>query len=414
MPFDALIARLWSKTTKANSVSEAVKQTSDYMPTELYQETKNALISAFQEGYGKQLAISLQDNFTDNIISLRFQQEVMSNISTFAAFKNHSNIAAISSRLFDAEGKRRTFAEFKAEALKISEKYNTNFLRAEYHRANRSGAMAERWQKFVKQKDRYNLQYVAVMDERTRKSHKELNGIIRSVDDPIWDIIMPPDDWGCRCTAKQTQQKPNTASLPLPDDIDSIVPAEFQYNPGNTAPFVNNHPYYNTPYKDKLTKWLQSKDNSYEIITGANDQYLDNPLLAARNHGNSKKERLDNIRIGQKLQQQTFPVELPPTLDKNAINIDAKVNHRYNELKSCTSYNSVQLAIKDCLKQKTKARYGGHDFDVTIEISNIDQQEAVKAVSRQLAKHRQEKRKFVKYLYIITNNNVKIFRFNSL
>ncbi len=43
------------------------------------------------------------------------------------------------------------------------------------------------------------LQYVAIMDRRTRPTHAALNGRVWPKDDPIWSSIYPPNGFRCRC-----------------------------------------------------------------------------------------------------------------------------------------------------------------------------------------------------------------------
>ncbi|ENS5449052.1 minor capsid protein, partial [Morganella morganii] len=45
-------------------------------------------------------------------------------------------------------------------------------------------------------------QYIAVMDGRTRKSHAAMHGRVFRFDDPIWEKLYPPNDWGCRCRVR--------------------------------------------------------------------------------------------------------------------------------------------------------------------------------------------------------------------
>jgi SPP1 gp7 family putative phage head morphogenesis protein len=45
-------------------------------------------------------------------------------------------------------------------------------------------------------------QYVSVMDSRTTNRCKTLHGQIYRADDPVWDVIYPPNHWGCRAQVR--------------------------------------------------------------------------------------------------------------------------------------------------------------------------------------------------------------------
>ena len=55
-------------------------------------------------------------------------------------------------------------------------------------------------------------QYIAILDDNTRGSHRALHGKVFHYTDPIWQTMYPPNDWGCRCrvralTADEVKQK---------------------------------------------------------------------------------------------------------------------------------------------------------------------------------------------------------------
>ncbi|NLR73571.1 phage head morphogenesis protein [Leeia aquatica] len=60
--------------------------------------------------------------------------------------------------------------------------------------------MAGRWQAQMENvDDRPYWQYIAILDGKTRPSHRAMNGKVFRYDDPFWQSFYPPNGWGCRC-----------------------------------------------------------------------------------------------------------------------------------------------------------------------------------------------------------------------
>lgn len=50
-------------------------------------------------------------------------------------------------------------------------------------------------------------QYLAIKDSRTRASHLALHEKVYRYDDPIWDVMYPPNGWNCRCRVRALSQR---------------------------------------------------------------------------------------------------------------------------------------------------------------------------------------------------------------
>lgn len=81
-------------------------------------------------------------------------------------------------------------------------------------------------------------QYVAVLDDRTRPTHRDMSGKVYRYDDPIWRTIYPPNGFNCRCrvrtyTESQLQRKGLTVlSSTREPAVKDFPDPGFAYNPG--------------------------------------------------------------------------------------------------------------------------------------------------------------------------------------
>ena len=83
--------------------------------------------------------------------------------------------------------------EFPGSPWRLQTIYRTNL---------QSAYMQGRWQQMVTNaKAAPWWRYVAILDGRTRPTHKALAGRVFRYDDPLWQTHFPPCGFNCRCRA---------------------------------------------------------------------------------------------------------------------------------------------------------------------------------------------------------------------
>lgn len=105
--------------------------------------------------------------------------------------------------LLDENGNRKPFKQFLNDVQKIDKTYNAGYLRAEYNFVQASAQMAAKWEGFMRDGDRYNLQYRTAGDKKVRPEHAALNRVTLPITDTFWEEYYPPNGWNCRCTVVQ-------------------------------------------------------------------------------------------------------------------------------------------------------------------------------------------------------------------
>lgn len=110
--------------------------------------------------------------------------------------------------------------------------------------------MAARWERFMADGDRYNLQYRTQKDDKVRPEHAALHGVTLPPSDPFWEEFYPPNGWNCRCTVVQVRKSkypvtPHAEAMRLGDEaLQRDKKGMFRFNPGIEGKSV---PDYN-PY----------------------------------------------------------------------------------------------------------------------------------------------------------------------
>lgn len=85
------------------------------------------------------------------------------------------------------------------------------------------------------------VEYHAILDDRTRPTHRAMDGTRLPQNHPWWAIHWPPNGWNCRCQAlpAATDANPRSAPLTTTDDDGKEIPVVpdpgFHHNPGTPA-----------------------------------------------------------------------------------------------------------------------------------------------------------------------------------
>lgn len=222
------------------------------LPESLYFAIADYLKKGVFEGFGgsmKDFAIGGRD--------YELLDELRTNIYMFSGAKTYQQTREMTDLLIGAD-KVKSFPEFKKAARQVHEKYNVNWLEAEYNTAIGQASSAKQWERIDRQRSIFPfLRYKAVMDKNTSTICRPLDGIIAEVDNAIWKRVAPINHWNCRCLLEQYDRY-DAENLTPADQLRKVekqVTKEmddvFKTNPGiDKVVFNEKHPYFTTVPKE--------------------------------------------------------------------------------------------------------------------------------------------------------------------
>jgi SPP1 gp7 family putative phage head morphogenesis protein len=213
----------------------------------MWQEHYSRLLNHAEAGWGKRFTEAADLKEWE-----RFQR-IEQNLREFAALKQHRIIE----ELRQLKIKFPNRADWEPTARKLLNRHNVRYLRAELQASTAAAQAAESWAVFESRAYLYpNLRYETAGDERVRQSHRSLDGVIRPVNHPFWDMYYPPNGWGCRCKVVQTDEEATTTG----EGVDFEPAKGFRGNVGKTGQlFSEDHPYYNVSTLDREAIQNQAK-----------------------------------------------------------------------------------------------------------------------------------------------------------
>lgn len=224
---------------------------------EYIQETYNALDGAISGSISTETPEELTSALRENAF-------------IFSGFKSYHAMREAGLSLTRDDGTVKSWSEFRSDVQLVDKKYNVNYLYAEYNHAVHTSQMAVKWNDFMRDGDRYNLQYRTAGDDRVREAHAALDGVTLPPSDKFWDSYLPPNGWNCRCQTVQVlrddyQQSDSAAAVAAGESCTSEPKQQiFRYNAGKRMTvFPPKHPYLPKGCGDcgKRVSFLWGKDN---------------------------------------------------------------------------------------------------------------------------------------------------------
>jgi SPP1 gp7 family putative phage head morphogenesis protein len=245
---DEIIAKIWQ-----NHLSEW------NLPENLYLETGDELMSGVQQGFGSTL---LKVKHTGDFATLKALHD---NVYVFSAAKTFQNTLDIRKVIFDDQGYKRSFSDFKKDADTIFDVYNEIWLKTEYETSITQAYATSQWESIEEEKDVLPyLRYQTTRSESVCPVCADFDGMVRHVNDSFWNWATPPLHFKCHCLLIQEDVNTKmTLKSDLPEKTE--VPEMFRMNPGKDKYVFPSKGEYAHPYFKVAQKYLIYKNANFNL-----------------------------------------------------------------------------------------------------------------------------------------------------
>lgn len=304
---------------------------------ELFRKTYEELNKKAAEGWGK-------DDY-DDPEQAEEPQRIRDNLFKFSGAKTYQEIKEMNDALYDENGKKLSYKDFREKALAINKDYNENYLRTEFETAETSGRRASEWQEFKANADIMpNLKYVTAGDERVRESHKILDGVVKPINDPFWLQNYPPNGYRCRCYVEQTNE-PETPATPV-----VTIPDAFANNVGQSGEiFTVAHPYFSMP--DEHLEKIRKETERSKLYAPYHNDPESKVLISDFADPKDLVKNVESARVISK--ELKMKVKIRPHINEDGVkNPEYLINEKLADLKNIQGLGGIKNGLDSSRKQQ--------------------------------------------------------------
>ena len=325
-------------------------------------EIDESMFNEFWDTYNNatDIGISASETFDAAGADNDFYNELRHNNGVFAAFKTHRFQNDMATQLLDADGNLKSFSQWEADTRDIRDHHVRHWLETEYNTAVKRAHIAADWRQFEREKDILpNLEWVKTTSITPGKDHTPFWGMIRPIDDPVWNQHRPGDRWGCKCGLRSTDK--DVTPIPKEANLPVYKPAPgLDNNPGKDAMmFSFSHPYFALGYMayKKLApivkKFVQKQIRErQELKSYTRDKVAGKKLLIHKKA--DQTELVDNKKTGRTL-LENFPklkIRIREHIrEKDISNPEYEINGMLGDAKRVHSSKGIHDGFATAVKQ---------------------------------------------------------------
>lgn len=266
-----------------------------FMYPTLFNHYSQTLLKGFESGWQekavKLASLGFEYGYTDPKIQTAWEL----NLFRFSAIRAAYQSAEVNA-IFR---KAKNFDEFYRTVKKLYGVTDKNHLRTEWDTANAAGESASTYYRLMGQTKVFKYwRYMTVGDDKVRQAHQRLHGCVFRWDDPIWDKIMPPNGWNCRCYIVPVMESEVTE-----DDLkrSQEVMEEFYNSEGWQAFEKSGFATNMANTKEVFTESQQYSKTPGKVLDNAGQLYYDDwglkPIQQRQAQASEKYQEADDRKV---------------------------------------------------------------------------------------------------------------------